>query len=245
MKTMKIKITEIYKKLKKLLNSYKTKFSINKSKYCKYCFVGFCLVILFILLINIRVINKSKDFILNMNNLPQVDAIIIPGALVRNDGRLSDILKDRLNRGIELYNAGKSQKILVTGDHGRTNYNEVQAMKNYLLEHNIPEQNIFMDHAGFDTYDSLYRARDVFQVKSAIFVSQNFHINRGVYIGKTLGLEIYGYQTKLYYPWYYKVRMRDWLSRVKAFLNSEIFKSKPKYLGDPIPISGDGRVTQD
>jgi len=173
------------------------------------------------------------------------DAIIILGAYVRPDGALSWILRDRLDTGLELYRAGLAPKILVSGDHGQKNYNEVQAMKDYLLDHDVPAQDIFMDHAGFDTYDSLYRARDIFQVKSAIIVTQNFHLPRALYIARRLGIETQGIQARLYYPWWYANTIRDSLARVKAYLDVEILKSKPHHLGELIPISGDGRVTQD
>lgn len=173
------------------------------------------------------------------------DAIIILGAYVRPDGALSWILRDRLDTGLELYRAGLAPKILVSGDHGQKNYNEVQAMKDYLLDHDVPAQDIFMDHAGFDTYDSLYRARDIFHVKSAIIVTQNFHLPRALYIARRLGIETQGIQARLYYPWWYANTIRDSLARVKAYLDVEILKSKPHHLGELIPISGDGRVTQD
>ena len=178
-------------------------------------------------------------------DLEPADAIIILGAYVRPDGALSLILKDRLDTGLYLYKQNKAPKIIVTGDHGQKNYNEVQAMKDYLLSHDVPEKDIFMDHAGFDTYDSIYRARDVFLVKKGIIVTQNFHLPRAVYIADRLGLDARGYQSALVYPWYYKVALRDLFARSKAFLDVEILKSKPKYLGDVIPITGDGSVTQD
>lgn len=174
-----------------------------------------------------------------------VDAIIILGAYVRPDGALSWILQDRLDTGLELYRVGLAPKILVSGDHGHKNYNEVQAMKDYLLDHDVPAQDIFMDHAGFDTYDSLYRAHDIFQVNSAIIVTQNFHLPRALYIAKRLGINAQGVEARLYYPWWYANTIRDSLARVKAYIDVEILKSKPNHLGDVIPISGDGRVTQD
>lgn len=201
--------------------------------------------ILFYASVNLWVWLVSRNSIVKITNTKPADAVIILGAYVRPDGALSWILKDRLDTGLQVYSQGLAQKIIVSGDHGQKDYNEVQAMKDYLLSHGVPAQDIFMDHAGFDTYDSIYRARDVFQVKSAIIISQNFHLPRAVYIAKRLGIETQGVQAKLYYPWWYVNTIRDSVARVKAYTDVEILKSKPRFLGEAIPITGDGRVTQD
>ncbi|MDF1497643.1 MAG: ElyC/SanA/YdcF family protein [Patescibacteria group bacterium] len=201
--------------------------------------------ILFYASANLWVWLVSRNSIIKISDAKPADAVIILGAYVRPDGALSWILKDRLDTGLEVYNSGKAEKIIVTGDHGQKDYNEVQAMKDYLLNHEVPAEDIFMDHAGFDTYDSIYRARDIFQVKSAIIISQNFHLPRAVYISKRLGIETQGVQAELFYPWWYANTIRDSIARVKAYLDVEILKSKPRFLGEAIPITGDGRVTQD
>lgn len=203
------------------------------------------LAVYFYLSANLWVWLVSCESMVEPAQAKPADAVIILGAYVRPDGALSWILRDRLDTGLELYRAGLAPKILVSGDHGQKNYNEVQAMKDYLLDHDVPAQDIFMDHAGFDTYDSLYRARDIFQVKSAIIVTQNFHLPRALYIARRLGIETQGVQARLYYPWWYANTIRDSLARVKAYLDVEILKSKPRHLGEIIPISGDGRATQD
>jgi len=119
-------------------------------------------------------------------------AVMILGAKVRGDGSLSDMYKDRADVAIDVYKQGEAGKILVSGDHGRIEYDEVNAAKNYLLANGIPAEDIFLDHAGFDTYDSLYRARDVFQIKTLIISTQNFHLPRAVYIARKLGIEAWG-----------------------------------------------------
>ncbi|MBU2566176.1 YdcF family protein [Patescibacteria group bacterium] len=215
-------------------------------KILRIIYIMMVLIAGFFIISNLWIGHFAKDLVVtNVEELPQADAIIILGAYVRPDGALSYILQDRLDTGLFLYEQQKATKILVTGDHGQTEYNEVQAMKNYLLDHGVPEQDIFMDHAGFDTYDSIYRARDIFLIENAIIVTQNFHLPRAVYIADRLGLKVSGYQANLVYPWYYQVALRDLFARSKAFLDVEIFKAKPKYLGDTIPITGDGRSTQD
>lgn len=199
-----------------------------------------------ILMINIWVLSSADDYIfVDTERMEEPEAIIVLGASVKGETELSLTLKDRLDTGIKLYKDKVAPKILMTGDHGSEYYNEVQAMKDYAVEQGIPEIDIFMDHAGFDTYDSMYRARDVFEVERAVIVSQEFHVPRAVYIARDLGINAYGYESEIIFPWYYRVRIREWLARVKAWWEVEIWNPKPTYLGEKIPISGDGRATQD
>ena len=177
--------------------------------------------------------------------LQDLDCILVLGCLVRSEGNPSDMLADRLRRGVELYQAGAAPKLLMTGDHGRTNYDEVNTMKQYAMDEGIPSSDIFMDHAGFSTYESLYRARDIFQAKKILIVTQEYHLYRALYVAKALGLEAYGVSAD--YRNYSGQTMRDIreiLARNKDFLTS-IFQPKPTYLGDPIPITGNGDLTND
>ena len=161
------------------------------------------------------------------------------------DGSLSLMLKDRLDKAIELYKQGISEKIIVSGDHGREEYDEVNAMKKYLIENEIPSESIFMDHAGFSTYESLYRAGYIFKVEKLIVVTQEYHLYRAVYIGNKLGIETYGVPAEktLYYGQTSR-EIREILARDKDFVKC-IFKSKPTYLGESIPVSGNGDLTND
>ena len=177
--------------------------------------------------------------------LQQVDCILVLGCQVKADGVPSHMLEDRLRRGVALYEAGAAPKLLMSGDHGRVQYNEVETMKNYAMDAGIPSEDVFMDHAGFSTYESLYRARDVFQAKRIIIVSQKYHLYRALHIAKALGLEAWGVDTA--YRSYYGQATRDireLLARVKDF-GTGILKPKPTYLGDVIPISGNGDLTND
>ena len=177
--------------------------------------------------------------------LQDVDCIIVLGCLVRSEGNPSAMLEDRLHRGVELYEAGVAQKLLMTGDHGRTNYDEVNTMKQYAIDEGIPSQDIFMDHAGFSTYESMYRARDIFQAKKVLIVTQEYHLYRSIYVAQALGLEAYGVAAD--YRNYSGQTMRDIreiLARNKDFLTA-IFQPLPTYLGDPIPITGSGDLTND
>lgn len=180
--------------------------------------------------------------------IPRTYAALILGAKVHSSGRLSHMLEDRVITGLELYRAGTVQKLLLSGDHGQKDYDEVNAMRAYLLNHGVPAQDIFMDHAGFNTYASMYRARDVFQVQDVIVVTQKFHLARAVYIARQLGLRAVGLAAdrRIYMPAsQVKSVVREMFARVKAFLDVHLWRAQPKYLGNVIPITGDGRKTVD
>ena len=177
--------------------------------------------------------------------LEDVDCILVLGCLVHDSGRPSDMLSDRLRRGVELYQEGAGKKLLMSGDHGRTNYNEVQAMKQYAVDRGIASSDIFMDHAGFSTYESLYRARDIFQAEKILIVTQEYHLHRALYIANALGLEAYGVSADYRsYTGQTAREIREILARNKDFFTAMI-QPKPTYLGETIPISGDGNLTND
>ena len=145
--------------------------------------------------INLWVVKSTASRILTPEKaatLYDVDCILVLGCGVYANGTPTAMLADRLQQGIALYNAGASGKLLMSGDHGQTDYDEVNTMRNYALAHNIPSSDIFMDHAGFSTYESMYRARDIFQAKKIIIVTQRYHLHRALYIAKALGLDAYG-----------------------------------------------------
>jgi vancomycin permeability regulator SanA len=177
--------------------------------------------------------------------LEGVDCILVLGCLVRDGGQPSGMLADRLRRGVALYEDGTAPKLLMSGDHGREDYDEVDAMKRYAVDAGIPSEDIFMDHAGFSTYESLYRARDVFQAETVIIVSQDYHLYRALHIAKRLGLEAYGVGADYHTYWGQSIReVREVLARAKDWLVC-FFKPQPTYLGDPIPITGNGELTHD
>ena len=181
----------------------------------------------------------------NFSDIKGIEAILILGCEVKPDGSLSLMLKDRLDKGIELYKAGVAPKIIVSGDHGTEHYDETNAMKNYMIENNIPSEDIFMDHAGFATYDSMYRAKYIFKVEKCIVVTQEYHLYRAVYIGNALEMETYGVASaKVDYYGQTKRDFREFLARNKDFVKC-IFKPHSTYLGDTIPVSGNGDITND
>ena len=202
--------------------------------------------ILFFFGVQIYIVQSTKEYILsNASEAPESDAVMVLGVLVySSNGKPSPLLKDRLDYGYELYSQGKAKKILVSGDHGRKDYDEVNVMKDYLMEKGVPREDIFMDHAGFNTYDSMYRAKEIFEIESLLICTQDFHIARSVYIARSLGIDAYGYpcEDKAIYNMV-PLKLRESLARVKTVADITV-KRKPKYLGDAIPISGNGILTE-
>lgn len=177
--------------------------------------------------------------------LNDVDCILVLGCYVHNSGRPSDMLADRLRRGVELYKSGAAPKLLMSGDHGREGYNEVKAMKLEAMDEGISSEDIFMDHAGFSTYESIFRARDVFAAEKIIIVTQEYHLYRALYVANALGLEAYGVASDYHtYVGQVNREVREILARNKDFVTS-IFKPYPTYLGKVIPVNGDGNLTND
>lgn len=174
----------------------------------------------------------------------QADCIMVLGAQVKPDGTPSKMLKDRLDTAIELYQQGAAPKLLMSGDNGQVEYNEVKVMLAYALEAGVPKEDIFLDHAGFSTYESLYRARDVFGADRIIVVTQKYHEYRALYIGEQLGVDVTGVCTEdIEYAGQGYREIREIAARDKDFFKCRT-KPEPTYLGDPIDISGDGTVTQ-
>lgn len=217
---------------------------------------NFCKIFKFFLLIsligiltvaglNIYMVLFSRQYTMlsqDTVNLSDVDCIMVLGCGVRGDSP-TPLLADRLQRGVEVFELGSAPKILMSGDHGQDNYDEVNVMKQYALDAGIAETDIFMDHAGFSTYESMYRAKEVFGVKKMIIVTQKYHLSRAVYIANKLGIEAYGvasdYQT---FSGQLGRDTREILARVKDIF-TVMLKPKPTYLGEAIPISGDGTAT--
>ena len=181
----------------------------------------------------------------NAEDLAEFDCILVLGCLVRENGVPSDMLHDRLQRAVELYDAGVSSKLLMSGDHGRVDYDEVAAMKRFAVDAGVPSENVFMDHAGFSTYESIYRAKDIFQANRILIISQEYHLYRAIYIANQMGLEAYGVSSDYHtYGGQFIRDVRELLARVKDFVVC-IFKPEPTYLGDVIPIFSDGNLTND
>lgn len=196
--------------------------------------------------VNYYVERVGEKYIYPKDQVPKADAVLVLGAYVLPDGKLSDMLRDRVTVGYELYDQGTVPKILVSGDHGRKDYDEVNSMKSFLKSKGVTGQDVFMDHAGFSTYESMYRARDIFQVKKVIIVTQHYHLLRAIFVARALGMEAYGVSSDLhdYGPAMDMYEIREMIARNKDFWMT-IFKPQPTFLGEAIPVFGDGRETDD
>jgi SanA protein len=174
-------------------------------------------------------------------DVPHAQVAIIPGALVQPDGRMSTMLTDRVRRAAELWHAGKVEKILVSGDHHTWAYDEPDTMRKALVRDGVPPRDIFEDHAGFDTWATMVRARSVFGVRHAVVVTQGFHMSRALYLANAADIDATGLTSDLhpYGVQGVKSDVREVLSRVKAVADTTL--DTPAIGGPPIPISGDGR----
>ncbi len=208
--------------------------------------IGIGLILL--LGLNIYVNASVKDRIITVEEatkLSDVDCIIVLGAGVYGDDTPTLMLEDRLLRGIELYNMDCAPKLLMSGDHGGLYYDEVNVMKKYAMEKGVVSSDIFMDHAGFSTYESMYRAKEIFGVDKVIIVTQRYHLSRALYVAKAMGIDAYGVAAEdINYGGQYSRDVREFFARGKDFFTA-IFKPKPSVMGDMIDITGDGDVTND
>ena len=222
-------------------------------------FVFLLIILLFSLLVtNIYVIQKGGEKILasavrtdellleeELEELEKagIDVVLVLGAGLNIYGRPSQVLQDRLDVAVFLYEKGIVNKVLLSGDNGDNTYNEVTPMYEYVLEQGVEKEDIFLDYAGFSTYESIYRAKAIFEVEEMIISTQKFHQYRAGYIAKSLGIEAIGIganQSALGTDW--KMEFRESLARIKDFFYC-IFKPEPTYLGEIIPIDGSGEIT--
>jgi len=212
----------------------------------KYGFYLGILGFLFVMGLNFYIDKTTSKFIFNdVSKISKSYTGLVLGAKVYSDGNLSVILKDRVEAALELYNAKKINRFLLSGDHGRVNYDEVNSMKAFLIEKGVPTSDIFLDHAGFDTYNSIYRAKKIFKAEDIIIITQGFHVKRAVYIAQKLGLKVTGFTAdKHKYGIAKRMYLREKVANFKAFLEIVVHR-KPKYLGKTIPITGDSSKSYD
>ena len=225
---------------------------MKKKKILKISFIVIvCLIVIGILLtfgVNayVKFIGGKKIISPEMaTEITNIDCIIVLGCGVDFSGQPSWMLADRLKRGIDLYKQGAAPKILMSGDHGRADYDEVNTMKQFAIDDGVPSSDVFMDHAGFSTYESMYRAKEIFEADSVIIVSQEYHLHRAIYIAEQLGIKAYGINAdyRIYGGEKYR-EAREILARFKDFFKT-VFKPESTYLGEVIPVSGDGNITND
>lgn len=198
-----------------------------------------------VLFVNYHITSSTKKYIhYSLKKFPKNDVGIIFGAGI-NGNQPSKYLKDRLDAGILLYKAKRINKILLSGDNGREEYDELTVMKNYCYQHGVDTTKIYIDYAGFDTYSTMYRAKHIFKIKKATLISQEYHLNRALYIGRNLGIKSAGYSAnKGEYSGYNYVKFREYLSRFKSFF--DVFRNRePKFLGNSIDINGPSNYSKE
>ena len=202
-----------------------------------------CVLMLINLIVILSTQNKIYDTPTDVT-AKDYDCILVLGAGIRQ-GRPSDMLADRLDVAIALYKNGVAPKIIVSGDHGKEDYDEVNVMKNYCIENGVPSEDVFMDHAGFSTYESIYRAREIFGVKKMVICTQEYHLFRAIYISEAFDMKVVGVNCTLrgYRNAFWR-ECRDVVARCKDYFTS-IFKPLPTHLGDKISLGGSGDVTND
>lgn len=208
----------------------------------QYALWGVLVIAGLLLALYLSVQLEARQYIYaGVEGAPPTEAALVLGASVLNDGTLSAVLQERVDKAIELYRAHKVAKILMTGDNSTIDHNEVEPVRRYLLAAGVPAEDIFLDHAGFDTYSSMYRARDVFGVTSVTVVTQPFHLPRAVYIARRLGLTAYGVEAGERGRYLYNYA-REAPATVKAQVDLFFYRT-PKYLGPQFPIGGTGTTT--
>lgn len=194
---------------------------------------------------NVVTIAGSKGSIVSADeaSISSADAIVVLGASVFADGTPSGILQDRLDDGIALYFAGVAPKLIMSGDNGTESYNEVRVMKQYAIAQGVPSEDIFCDHAGFSTYESMYRAKYVFGCQRIVVATQTYHLYRALWSAKSLGMQATGvpsdyheYQKQLQYD------IREVPARTKDFFKA-LFRVPSTYVGDAISLDQDGDIT--
>lgn len=203
---------------------------------------------LFLTGVNLYMKQSVKKRILTVEaaaELNDVDCILVLGASVYGDSP-SPMLADRVQRGVDVYKAGGgTTKLLMSGDHGGEYYDEVNVMKKYAKDEGVPSEDIFMDHAGFSSYDSIYRAKEIFQANKVVIVTQKYHLYRSIYIAKKLGMEAYGVASNPRpYAGQWARETREIVARNKDFFKV-LIKPQSTYLGETIPVSGNGNATND
>jgi len=202
--------------------------------------------ILTVVILNLIVILYPMSSIIDAKEAKEkgeYDCIMILGCGLWNN-EPSPMLKDRLDLGISLYKEGVCSKLLMTGDHSRPDYNEVGAMKMYALMQGVPADDIYLDHAGYSTYESMKRAEKIYGVKKMIVVTQKYHMYRALYDAKLCEIEAYGVCDTKVYSGQFKRSAREVLARCKDFFMS-MFQPDAKEMGDPISLDGSGNDTDD
>jgi SanA protein len=214
-------------------------------KYFKIILYLFILGLIAIVAVNVYVKSSTKKYIsYSLKKFPKNDIGIIFGAGITGN-QPGKYLKDRLDAGILLYKSNRINKILLSGDNGHQGYDELTVMKNYCFNHGVDTTKIFIDYAGFDTYSTMYRAKHIFKIKRATLITQEYHLNRAIYIGQKLGIKSVGYSANEgEYPGYRYVTCREYLSIFKSFFDV-LRNREPHFLGNPIDTNGPSNYSKE
>ena len=241
---MKEKILSIFNNLKLSFS----KQSLKRIFLRVFAVAALCGVLLAVCIFSLSaaVVERAEERLITAEEaalLDDIDCIIVLGCGVREDGTPSPMLGDRLYIGMELYNAGVSDRLLMSGDHGREYYDEVNTMKNVAVESGIDPNAVFCDHAGFSTYDSIYRAKEIFLADRIVIVTQEYHLYRALYIAEKLGVEAWGVSCDLnVYAGQSARDLREIAARAKDFFYC-LWGVEPTFLGETISLEGDGSQT--
>lgn len=213
-------------------------------KYRKKAIYFFLFLLISVLGINFYVKYTSNKLCYKYSeNIPKCEIAIVFGAGI-NGNIPSKYLKDRLDAGIELYKNKKVEKLLLSGDNGNDEHDEILVMKNYCYQNGVDTTKIYVDYAGFDTYSTMYRAKEIFKIKRAILISQNYHLDRAVYIGNALEVQSFGFIADEGEYNQYKINsIREYLAVVKSVIDVNRNR-KPRFLGTIIDINGESNYTK-
>lgn len=203
---------------------------------------GFALVAAAVVAYLYVVVRTNAFVYRSIEATPSKSVALVLGASIRSNGNLSPVLKERADTAASLYKAHKVSKILVSGDNGTVQYDEVYPVGKYLLSKNIPQADIFLDYAGFDTYSSMYRAKSIFGVTSMVVTSQRFHLPRALFIARALGIDAVGLDSGLRTDAYFENAVRELPATSKALLDLAVRRT-PRFLGPQFFVTGDGSAT--
>jgi SanA protein len=217
----------------------------NKKRHFKKILILGIIGLIVILITNYDVNSKTESFIFDsQETMPKTTVGIIFGAGINGD-QPSKYLKDRLDAGISLYKNHTIQKILLSGDNGRDEHDELTVMKIYCYKNGVDTTKIYIDYAGFDSYSTMYRAKHLFKIDTAILVSQKYHLARAVYLGNSLGVKSYGFVADVgEYRGHRYVKTREYLSVFKSVV--DVFRDRePRFMGDEVNINGLSNYTKE
>lgn len=218
---------------------------MNIKKIIKLLFYAFILGVILALSVNLLIKHQTNPAIYsNEQDVPKTKVGIIFGAGINNN-KPSKYLKDRLDAGIKLYKNHKIDKILLSGDNGSNAHDELTVMKLYCYEHGVDTNKIYLDYAGFDSYSTLYRSKFIFNIDTAILVSQKYHLNRCINIGNKLGIKSYGFVADQgTYQGFKYASFREYFAVVKSTIDL-IIGRKPHFLGEKVSINGPSNYTKE